>query len=168
MSIARLLEIELNHAAARGASGDNALELAVPAGRVKCRIESVDSIGCSLREVQWVPDAPPSAVQLHTMADWLCGQVKYLVEPLRIIETDPKGAQFQVRSSPPTQESQATSYYEALVSAEGISLCRYSAPSGSSRQRIPMHLTREILARLVTDLAECPQHAEPARRGKRV
>jgi len=113
-----------------------------------------------------VPDVPPSPLQRQSMADWLCQRVQYLLEPLRIIESDPDGADLQIRSSPPTQLPHTTSYYEAFVNAQGISLRRYAAPSGAGRQMIPMHLTREILARLVEDLADCPQHAEPTRRAK--
>jgi hypothetical protein len=168
MTIADQLELELNQLAAGGFAAPHALQLAVPGGHIRCDLESLDSIGCSLAQIQWAPLKPHTPAELKAIADWLCGQVQYLLEPLAVIETDPDGAHLQIRSYPPTQLPQATSYYEALVSSSGITLRRYSAPPGTPRQAIPMQVTRETLARLVTDLADSAQHATPSTRpGKR-
>lgn len=164
MTTTEQLELELDRLlASGGATGNHLLQLSASGGRVDCELVALDSIGCSLREVRWVADGqyPPS--QLQSIADWICRQVRYLVEPLRVIETDAEGTQMQIRSDPPTRQLHARVYYEAVVDASGVALRRYSAPPGTPRQIIAMQLTREVLGRLVSDLAQSSQHAKPCR-----
>lgn len=164
MSIAHQLDLELQRLATGGFTPPHRFVLAAPDGRLHGDLESLDSIGCSLNHLEWEPSRPHGAAELKEIAEWLCRQVRYLLEPLAVIETDPAGVHLQIRSYPPTRQPQATSYYEALVSSSGVTLRRYSAPPGAPRQPAPMHVTREILERLVSDLSESSQHAKAGRR----
>jgi hypothetical protein len=164
MTTSEQLELELDHLlAGGGVTSGHLLQLAASGGRVECHLVALDSIGCSLQEVRWIAARQYSPTELQSIADWICRQVRYLVEPLRVIETDEEGTQLQIRSDPPTRHPQASVYFEAVVDSSGVALRRYSAPPGTPRQVIAMQLTREVLGRLVGDLAEAPQHAKPCR-----
>jgi hypothetical protein len=61
----------------------------------------------------------------------------------------------QLRSDPPQQEPERTSYYELLLSRSGeLSVVRYARDAGQTRQPIPAQVTREVLIRLAGDLSE--------------
>jgi hypothetical protein len=58
----------------------------------------------------------------------------------------------QLRSSPPQQGDDGTSYYELMVRRGGdITLSRYQKQPGQIRQIVPANVTREVLQRLAED-----------------
>jgi hypothetical protein len=91
--------------------------------------------------------------RLKQIADALSRRLTYLLEPITPIEVDPQQCTVQLRSNPPQSGEDATCYYELLVKRTGeVSICRYQARPGALRQRVPAHVTREVLLRLVDDL----------------
>lgn len=96
--------------------------------------------------------------ELKQTAERLSARLTYLLEPISPIEVDAHGCVVQMRSNPPHKDADRTTYYELLVSRAGeLSLARYARASGQSREVIPAHVTREVLARLVSDFCAVAQ-----------
>ncbi len=121
-------------------------------GNGQCDLESVDRIGCAVRNIVLCYQ-PIDATTVSKLANQLSQKLHYLVEPLRVIEVDIAATTAQLRSDPPSRSSSGTrTYYELLVGRDRMELVRYEAAAGQTRARITMHLTREILVRLLEDL----------------
>jgi hypothetical protein len=121
-----------------------------------CQLVSLDSLACAFTELSL--ESPALAARdisgLKHTAEQLSARLTYLLEPISPIETDPEGCTVQMRSKPPQQEENRTSYYELLVSRSGkISLSRYTRSAGQSRQVVPAAVTREVLLRLAGDFS---------------
>jgi hypothetical protein len=59
-----------------------------------------------------------------------------------------------MRSNPPQQGENGSTYYELLVVTGGsLDLKRYRAVSGQMREAIPAQVTREVFQRLAADFA---------------
>ncbi len=138
-----------------GASGDT-LSMDVPVGRIECALTSVDAVGCSFDEVALATTrlSSHSTEQLKAVSEKLSQQIRYLLEPIAPIETDPEGATVQMRSNPPHKDDDGTKYYELLVRRDGLSLRRYARSKGQPRQGVSAHVTREVLVRLASDFVE--------------
>lgn len=96
---------------------------------------------------RWLPE------DLRRVAQRIAAQVAYLLEPLGPVELDQEAATLLMRSTTPSQEDpNRRAYYELLVRSGELSLRRYETLSGSPRRLIPMVLSVEVLARLVSDL----------------
>jgi hypothetical protein len=124
--------------------------------RFTADLSAVDTLGCAFEsfvvENQRLQSA--DAHQLRHVADELAKRLNYLLEPIQPIEVDSEKCVVQMRSVPPTKDDGRTSYYELLVRRPGVlSLCRYAASFGSSRQVILSQVTREVFLRLVRDFA---------------
>jgi hypothetical protein len=125
---------------------------------VATRFVAVDTLGCAIHEiVATVPvlNSAPVAT-LENLVRGLCGRVTYLLEPIGPIEIDAQAATVLARSVPPAKEPGRTSYYEIVAATPGIvTLRRFLRAEGSDdREQVAMHLTHEVLKRLVHDLVE--------------
>ena len=118
---------------------------------------AVDTLSCAVSELRISKSALRGATdaELQAWAGEVVRRVTYLLEPLAVLEYDAASQSVLVRSQPPTQTPDAIMYYEAVVGAPGhLSLKRYSAPkSDPGRQTVDLHMTHEVLRRLVEDLA---------------
>ena len=120
-----------------------------------------DRLGCSfaeltVRSIEPVEKEPSVKARAERMAD----SVTYLMERLALVEIDEASQRAQLRSAPPWQAGGAVEYYEAFLSSEmdgtlQVHLARYRQDAGAQRRRsVPLNLTREVLQRLLDDLAE--------------
>ncbi len=91
--------------------------------------------------------------QLRSWGDRFADRVTYLLEPLCVVECDPDQG-VQVRSQQPTPSNGVSSYYEALLRADGsLTLHRVTfADDQRTRQTAPCHLTLEVIQRLADDI----------------
>jgi hypothetical protein len=121
-----------------------------------CDLSAIDSLACSVTRLALSSPklSQLSLIQLQTIAGQLASRLTYLLEPISPIEHDADSCSLQLRSMPPQKDDQGTSYYELLLRRDGeLSLVRYNRVAGASRQVIPALLTRQVLVRLVGDLA---------------
>lgn len=132
------------------------LELVEDDQRLECELLTLDSLACALDRLSISTGAWADATldELRAVSEKLSARLTYLLEPIRPIEIDAEGCTIQMRSKPPQQEEDRTSYYELLVRRGGaIALARYTKQPGDARQPIPVQVTREVLARLVADFS---------------
>jgi hypothetical protein len=150
---------ELDRLAAAGGSGQFVIRLGT--GRLQGDVQAVDRIGCTIDSLQVVFDEAhrPDLPRLRELAQELCRQLRYLTEPLQVIEIDDQQRHVQARSQPPQREPEGAKFYELLLATESLTLKRFSAPRGQSRRVIAMPLTREITGRLAQDLADAAESA---------
>jgi hypothetical protein len=157
MTIHNEIHQQLDQIANKSAPPPYEMTLRLPHGTLQCTMAAADAIGCAVDRVRLSladHDRRPLA-QIRTMADQLCKQLRYLVEPLQVIEVDTEQPLVQARSQPPTHDAERNScYYELLVAPQVITLLRFSAPRGGPRSPTTMHLTREVLSRLLQDIAD--------------
>jgi chlorite dismutase len=104
-----------------------------------CELARLESVGCEL--VRLVVDSrslvDATADKLRSVSQQLAGRISYLLEPVSPIETDPEGCVVQMRSNPPRQQDDGTTYFELLVRRGGsLSLCRYQKTPGGEREPI--------------------------------
>lgn len=128
-------------------------------GHLRCvaQLTAVDAIGCAFLQLAVETDhlAAATVAQLEAVAGELTRRLTYLLEPLAPVETDAQRALVQCRSQPPERNDDGAHYYELLVERGGrASLCRYHAPPGKPRQRVPAEVTRQVFLRLVEDFGE--------------
>lgn len=133
------------------------LQLAIPAGRVDCRLTAVDQLGCSFEHLTVTTDrlAQATSAELKELCEKLSRRLNYLLEPIRPVEVDQEHCMVQMRSHPPQKDLDGTTYYELVAQRGGqIRLCRYHKQRGQVRRVIAATVTREVLGRLASDLAE--------------
>ena len=146
-----------------GAALPTTLEAAAGGRRLVCELVALDRLGCSFDRLALISDelAGASMERLKKISEKLVTRITYLLEPLAPIELDEDSAVVQLRSHPPHREEDRRTYYELHVRRGGeIALCRYEKQNGSSRRRVPAHVTREVLSRLAADLAAALDHVE--------
>ncbi len=101
---------------------------------------------------------PMSGDQLRRFADSLSNRLTYLMEPISTIEADPQIV--QLRSDPPLVEEKQTRFYFELLAMPGrCRLVRYRKSTGEPRRVVAMHLTYEVVARLLLDIDNAYQTA---------
>ena len=132
--------------------------LAVDDGEQKltCELVSLDTLACAFDRLSVATTAwhDASLDQLREISTALAARLTYLLEPIAPTEFDTDRCTVQMRSKPPQRDDDGSTYYELLVERGGrLMLCRYQAPPGMARQVVPAQVTREVLRRLVTDLA---------------
>lgn len=161
MDLKALLTQELQRLTGFASPSARRIELVDPAAqRLTLDLLAVDSLSCSLEALllQIPRLAGREATVIQDWADRLARRVTYLLEHVGPIETDTTTGTVLVRSNPPDRSASATRYYEMLLSAQAngtFALKRYQAESGQpGRQLVEMHLTREVLTRLVGDLID--------------
>jgi len=142
---------------ASGTAPSHDVVLKLAHGTLQCTVTAADPIGCAVDQVRLslFDQSRWTLERMRGLADNLCKQLRYLVEPLQVIEVDTDQPLVQARSQPPSRDAERnSSYYELLVSPQTITLMRFTAPRGQQRERAAMHLTREILSRLLQDMAD--------------
>lgn len=135
-------------------SGRGLLQVDVDGGRIEADLLAVDAIGCSFQTLGYSTDklAGLSLDELKAISESLVSRLTYLLEPIGVVEVDRDRAAVQMRSSPPQQGDDGTSYYELMVRRGGdITLSRYQKQPGQMRQIVPANITREVLQRLSED-----------------
>jgi hypothetical protein len=101
--------------------------------------------------------AEPREEALVRASRSIAERVSYLLERLDAIESDPATARLQMRSVPPRRRGDRLEYYELLLAAEDgglqAELRRWTKTAGR-RELAPIHLTAEVVERLIDDLAD--------------
>ena len=135
------------------------IDIPVEVGRLQCELVALDAIGCAVRSLNLVTDrlASTPLEELKTIGEKLASQLVYLLEPISPIEVDTEGVSVQLRSLPPHTDRDETTYYELMVRRDGLHLSRFANQRGEARRVVPAQLTREVLLRLVGDLAAAVQ-----------
>jgi hypothetical protein len=123
---------------------------------VEVDFTAVDSLGCAFRELRVSADELRNA-SFDTLKNWaevLCKRVTYLLEHIGPLELDLEAQIVLVRSTPPARLPEGTTFYELLVKSPGtLCLRRFNQPPhGTERQPIDIHVTQEVLLRLVRDI----------------
>ena len=97
---------------------------------VHLAVSDVDRLACGLRVLvcqsreprQWSMD------KVRSVGDSIVAQLTYLLEPLRIVESDQDEGVAQIRSEHPHEQQGERQYYEVLVRSRAeISLSRYAS-----------------------------------------
>lgn len=130
------------------------LEITEDTRRVSCEIVALDSLACAFMHVTVHVDALAGASidKLKRVGEELANKLTYLLEPIHPVEVDAEQCIVQLRSVPPDRDDDGTSYYELLVRRDGdLNLCRYAKQPGDQRRQVPAHVTREVIARLMSD-----------------
>jgi hypothetical protein len=130
---------------------------------VRAEVCAYDSLGVALHTLSVVGDN--SDTPLEELAQSISRRVRYLWEPLALIERDLERDQVQMRSVPPLIEDDTIEFYEGLLTrqngASHLHLVRYRQPKGQGRRtRMPITLTHDIFRRLVNDLSAILQTPE--------
>ncbi|HUE71494.1 MAG TPA: hypothetical protein VMP01_11475 [Pirellulaceae bacterium] len=152
MTISQDIKHELDRIQAL--QGPARLVVDAPAGSLESQLATVDAIGCALESLAYRTDklAGATIAQLKKLSGDLTKRLTYLLEPIGALEADAESCTVQMRSSPPQQGEDGSSYYELLVRRGGeISLCRYAKSPGQVRRTIPAQVTREVFTRLAED-----------------
>lgn len=151
MSLRDLLQSEL--AAVLGA-GPHRVNIEHDGKHLTCDLEQVQPLACEFRQLAVASSrlANVSMADVERISSQLSAKLNYLLEPIGPIERDQDQCVVQMRSNPPQQGDDGTSYYELLVRRGGeLALCRFQKQSGSPRQKISAVVTREVLLRLAED-----------------
>jgi hypothetical protein len=120
----------------------------------------VDQLSCAFEELRL--DIPTLvSCDIERLKEWaqsLSPRVTYLLENLGPIEIDTQAGQVLIRSTPPDQQPDGTTYYEILLESQTtghFTLCRYEAIKGTpGRTPVDIQTTHEMLRKLVGDLVE--------------
>ena len=120
----------------------------------RLELERVEALAVQVWEVEVTPTMPP-AIALPERAKALAGKATGLLEPLRLIEVDASAAKALLRSEKPAAKDADRFYYEAIMEGNGCTTFRryQGSTTVSGRQSISFTLTRDALAKLVSDLA---------------
>lgn len=125
---------------------------------LRCDLNSAESVGCTLSQIDLV-DASKSSLSMDELVHWaefICGRVTYLLEPLQLIELDGRHGVALVRSRRPQRKKDQIAYYEFIADKNHhASLRRYRYDMANrDRGTVPFPLTHEQLEVLVDDLVE--------------
>jgi hypothetical protein len=124
--------------------------------RFTCDLLALEMLACAFTRFEMSNTAWASQpiAGVKRIAENLAKRLTYLLEPISPIETDADECVVQMRSNPPRQNEDRTSYYELHVRRGGVlSLCRYEKQPGDPRQQVPIHVTREVFRHLLDDFA---------------
>ena len=129
-------------------------------GRAECSLENVESLACSLQELKVYSDslAGADAAQLQSRGQQLAQRLRYLTEPLQVLETDAETPAVQMRSLPPQREGKTSLYYELELRPGAICLQRYCKRPGQPRRSVGANLTKEVLLRLMRDVQSATEN----------
>jgi len=119
-------------------------------GTLLAEMADVECLACSVWSISFRPAAPRNTTDA---AQQLAADVRYLTEPLQMLEFDKTADMAQVRSAPPAQDAQTRRYFELVVRPDEISMRRYEKTPGQPRRTIPATLTRDVFQRLANDFA---------------
>jgi hypothetical protein len=138
-------------------SGVQRLE-AIEAGlaSVRCDVVAADGVGCAIAKLECQAiGRGPAAADLARYANDLCKRVTYLMEPLRVVEFDPKAGAL-VLSEKPRRKGDSVGYYHLHAKPSGATVLHRVEFSESAKQRVfsPFALTHDQLEQLVDDLVD--------------
>jgi hypothetical protein len=131
---------------------------------VRCDLTQAESVGCMLTHIDLVDERKRSLSmdELVHWAEWICGRVTYLLEPLQIIEVDRRNGIAMIRSKMPRRPSERSksadriTYFEMLADRHHHASLRRYQFQRPTRQRgaVPFSLTHDQMDVLVEDLVE--------------
>ncbi len=125
--------------------------------RFKLEIQDADKYGFLVRSIAARREQLPGNFKalLAKQAAELEKRLTYLLENFRLLELDELKQTAQVRSHVPYRQDGAIHYYEALLSAgNSLSFARYNYGGVRGQREVePTYVTKEALARLVSDFA---------------
>ncbi len=143
-----------------GAFTDDRRDLMVESDRfsIFCEVAGADNLSCSLNHLRLEPRAALGLAteQLKTWGERLGKRVRYLLEAIEMVELDPAHGHLLLRSTPPEKKTDGSVfYYELLLKTSGsLRLDRYCFDAvARTRKSEPMHCTRELVEKLINDLA---------------
>lgn len=130
------------------------LELQTADGILVAEFHSLNELASSFKTLIYGTQKYRGQAQekVRAIADELVQRIRYLPEPVVLIECDPEAAKAQIRSEQPAATPEGLCYYEIEIDGEGVMLSRYRKPADRKRHKVDMTLTHEILARLVGDI----------------
>ena len=135
-------------------SGPHIISVSTDRARLTCELVEVNPLAYTFNRLALETDTLAGATldQLREISESLAERLTYLLEPIGPIEVDQEQCVVQMRSNPPQQDDDGTSYYELLVRRGGeLALCRFQKQPGDAREPIPALVTGEVLGRLVDD-----------------
>jgi hypothetical protein len=143
-----------------GAFTDDRRSLVVENDKVSItgEVTAADNLSCSLAELRVKPRraAQLSTEQLRAWGDRVAKRVRYLLEAIESVELDAPKGQLLLRSTPPEKKPDGTVFYYEVLLESGAELHltrqRFDAQH-RTRTAEPLHCTRELLEKLVNDLA---------------
>lgn len=96
-----------------------------------------------------------SFAKLRSRAERLTQQVNYLREQLEIVDHDRRGMYIQIRSLPPYKDDTQIQFNEISIARDKVVLKRIAFyRKDEVKQQVPLDLTEEELARLLTDIRQ--------------
>ncbi|MCA9178932.1 MAG: hypothetical protein KDB14_30925 [Planctomycetales bacterium] len=151
MSIRKEIEADLGRRVAAGSAGGGDIVARSGDGEVRVRVSAVGPIGVSVDEIQ-VKRSGLDAAGARRACEQVGDRVKYLLEPLRVLESDAQSGVTRARSEQPSVDDAGRHYYELNGQPGELKLNRYCKPDTAPRSSEAMDLTREQLYRLAEDL----------------
>ncbi|MBY0585980.1 hypothetical protein K2X85_02325 [bacterium] len=131
---------------------------------VRCDVTQAEGVGCMLTHLDLVEENKSSLSmdELVHWAEWMCGRVTYLLEPLHLIEIDRRNGLALVRSKMPRRQnssgklSENIAYFELVADRRHHASLRRFQFRRTTRDRgsVPFGLTHDQLEVLVDDLVE--------------
>ena len=161
MSFKDSLDHELSRLVGYASTSTKTVSLSAPNQvHVALDFTAVDSLSCSLAEIRvLVPSLSGAPFKvLQTWAKALSDRITYLLENIGPLEFSPDQGQVLIRSTPPDQQPAATQFYEILLQSHAggkFTLRRYRSEKGQpGRKAVDIHVTHEVLHKLLSDLIE--------------
>jgi hypothetical protein len=143
-----------------GAFKDDRRSLVVESDRLSIvgEVTAADELSCSISQLRLEPRAEGqlSNDQLGAWGDRVAKRVRYLLEAIETVELDAPHGRLLLRSAPPEKKPDGTVFYYELRLESSGKLClerRRFEPQNRSRTPEAMHCTRELLEKLIDDLA---------------
>jgi hypothetical protein len=125
--------------------------------RLTLDLTALDSVGVAFSALEFATTGCPewTSEALNAWGERIASRVRYLMEPLKVLEVDAAGAEVQIRSQSPTPRAEQRGYYEFRLFRRGsLRMQRYAFDEASrQRRQVPCQLTREVLERLADDIA---------------
>lgn len=120
----------------------------------------LDQFSCVVNELRCLTPAPQQETpDVMKGVQRLTQKVSYLLEDLRLHEGEEDRQLALVRSVAPFRGSDSIAYYEVRLDSRSLRFARYRLRKGQhTREQIPFFMTREVLERLVNDLAATFRH----------
>lgn len=147
ISIAQQLDAQL--------TSDAEVQVRTPHGLAAIVVADVDSLSCRIERIVLEPlgDLARTGRNWTEVAEAIVERVRYLAEPLTLLERDEESRTSLIRSAnPPRAEDRSTCYFECLASPQAIELRRYLSEPGAGRRVVEFSMTRESLAQLLADM----------------
>lgn len=160
MSLSDLIKVQLSQLQQSG-SLPSQVQASDPAGiTATIDVTAIDAMSVEFQELSlFVPTLQNSAFDV--LKQWstdLSQRITYLLENIGPLEFDPAAGQVLIRSTPPSQLTSGTQYFEIMLSSSGngtFTLKRFRSVAGrTGRDQVEMQMTIEVLLRLIDDLVD--------------